>query len=247
MSDEDKYSLLRKILRALGLSPEAVDELMKRVAELLFDRKGKPADQFPYHLRDDFLSAAEHSFYLVLNRAVGDWAVICPKVSLSDVFFAKASEYGQRLAYTNRIDRKHIDFLLCDPQTVRPLVGIELDDKSHRRKDRQERDRFVEEVFRAAKLPLVRMSVQRSYDVRELGALLRQHARLGDGKASVRQGPVERVVAETGIPTCPKCGSPMVLRTAKRGSKPGSQFWGCPNYPRCHGVRQCESVSGSAE
>jgi len=247
MSDEDKYSLLRKIFRALGLSPEAVDELIKRVAELLFDRKGKPADQFPYHLRDDFLSAAEHSFYLVLNRAVGDWAVICPKVSLSDVSFAKASEYGQRLAYTNRIDRKHIDFLLCDPQTVRPLVGIELDDKSHRRKDRQERDRFVEEVFRAAKLPLVRISVQRTYNVDELGALLLQHARQGDAQAGVRQGSTERTVAETGIPACPKCGSPMVLRTAKRGSHPGTQFWGCPNYPRCRGVRQYESVSQSEE
>jgi len=247
MGDEGKFSLLRKILGALGLSPEAVDELIRRVADLLSDRKGKLADEFPYHLRDDFLSAAEHNFYLVLNRAVSDWAVICPKVSLSDVFFAKASEYGRRLAYTNKIDRKHIDFLLCDPQTVRPLVGIELDDKSHRRKDRQERDRFVEEVFRVAKLPLVRIPVQRTYNVDELGALLRQYAGLGDAQASVRQGPIEREMAETGIPTCPKCGSQMVLRTAKRGSRSGTQFWGCSNYPRCRGVQQYESVSQSAE
>jgi len=183
----------------------------------------------------------------VFNRAVSDWAVICPKVSLGDLFFAKGSEYGQRMAYTNKIDRKHIDFLLCDPQTVRPLVGIELDDKSHRRKDRQERDRFVEGVFRAAKLPLVRISVQRAYNVGELGVLLRQRVGLGDAQAGVCQGPIERVAAETGIPACPKCGSSMVLRTAKRGSKIGSQFWGCPNYPRCRGVRQYESVSQSAD
>jgi restriction system protein len=32
---------------------------------------------------------------------------------------------------------------------------------------------------------------------------------------------------------CPKCGSAMVRRTAKRGSNAGGQFWGCSTYPRC--------------
>ena len=32
---------------------------------------------------------------------------------------------------------------------------------------------------------------------------------------------------------CPKCGSSMVLRTAKRGANAGKQFWGCSAYPRC--------------
>lgn len=40
-------------------------------------------------------------------------------------------------------------------------------------------------------------------------------------------------------PACPRCGSPMVLRTAKRGLNAGSQFRGCPRYPVCQGVRQC--------
>lgn len=34
-------------------------------------------------------------------------------------------------------------------------------------------------------------------------------------------------------PVCSACGSPMILRTAKRGSNAGSQFWGCSGYPRC--------------
>jgi restriction system protein len=32
---------------------------------------------------------------------------------------------------------------------------------------------------------------------------------------------------------CPRCESELVLRTAGRGSRTGSQFWGCSNYPRC--------------
>lgn len=38
------------------------------------------------------------------------------------------------------------------------------------------------------------------------------------------------------IPTCPRCGNPMVLRTAKRGAKAGKSFWGCSTYPACTGT-----------
>jgi restriction system protein len=41
-------------------------------------------------------------------------------------------------------------------------------------------------------------------------------------------------------PTCPKCGSPMVVRTAGRGPNAGSKFWGCSTYPRCKGTRPAE-------
>jgi len=56
----------------------------------------------------------------------------------------------------NRIDRKHVDFLLCDPATMRPLLGVELDDASHQRRDREQRDRLMEQAFAAAELPLAR-------------------------------------------------------------------------------------------
>jgi restriction system protein len=32
---------------------------------------------------------------------------------------------------------------------------------------------------------------------------------------------------------CPKCEHELGLRTAKKGAKLGSQFWGCSNFPRC--------------
>jgi predicted RNA-binding Zn-ribbon protein involved in translation (DUF1610 family) len=39
------------------------------------------------------------------------------------------------------------------------------------------------------------------------------------------------------VPICPKCGAEMVLRTAKKGKKIGSQFWGCSTFPKCDGTR----------
>jgi len=38
------------------------------------------------------------------------------------------------------------------------------------------------------------------------------------------------------IPPCPRCGKPMVLRTAKSGPNAGLQFWGCCDYPDCKGA-----------
>ena len=46
-------------------------------------------------------------------------------------------------------------------------------------------------------------------------------------------------------PTCAACGKLMVLRTARKGGRAGSQFWGCSGYPECKGTRAVNSSDGS--
>jgi hypothetical protein len=149
----------------------------------------------------------------------------------------------------NRIDRKPVDFLLCNPKTMRPLLGIELDDASHQRRDRERRDLFVEQAFAAAKLPLARVAVQAEYNARELGVYLREQttspattppALATPPAAAPSPAPPAVAAAPSGnVPLCPNCGSPMVLRVvAKEGPQKGKHFWGCPNYPKCHGMRR---------
>ena len=41
--------------------------------------------------------------------------------------------------------------------------------------------------------------------------------------------------------SCPKCGSQMVRRVARKGSNSGNAFWGCPRYPSCKGVKGISS------
>jgi hypothetical protein len=155
MTSQEKFSLLRSILQTLGLSKEAVDDIVERITDWLSskdDDKSPTEIKYPYFVRDDFLTPAELNFYRVLKSAVSDQALIFTKVNLGDLFYAKSSDYGEYRTYTNKIDRKHVDFILCDPATVQPILGIELDDKSHQRQDRQERDEFVENIFACAKL-----------------------------------------------------------------------------------------------
>lgn len=36
---------------------------------------------------------------------------------------------------------------------------------------------------------------------------------------------------------CPRCGSKLVLRTAKKGSNAGNLFYGCSNFPKCRYIQ----------
>lgn len=47
-------------------------------------------------------------------------------------------------------------------------------------------------------------------------------------------------VEDAPVVTCPRCGAPMVLRTAKRGARAGKQFYGCSTYPHCRGIVNLE-------
>jgi very-short-patch-repair endonuclease len=239
MQSQEKFSLLRSILRMLGLSADAVDDIVDRIVDFLSDKDEKAASslEYPYHLRDSFLSPAEHSFYLVLKNATAESMLVCPKVALGDLFYASSKDASKYRIYTNKIDRKHVDFLLCDPKTVRPLLGVELDDRSHKRDDRRTRDEFVDRVFAAAHLPLLRIPTKQGYSLSELTAAIKE--RIGGKEPhSFGVNPADTEVEQTS--RCPKCGSPMVLRTAKSGPNQGKQFWGCTNYPRCNGVVKYE-------
>lgn len=48
-------------------------------------------------------------------------------------------------------------------------------------------------------------------------------------------------------PTCPRCGRQMVRRTAQIGAHAGSEFWGCPSYPKCKGIRPIPSPARHAD
>lgn len=205
---------------------------------------GREPGAMPYHVRADFLSPAELSFYHVLRLDAGDWAVVCPKVGLGEIFFARTGQYRQNRTWMNRIDQKHVDFLLCDPKTMQPLLGVELDDASHRRPDRQKRDMFVERAFAAARLPLTRVAVQAKYDARELSAYLREKVATAATPSTAEVRPMAGPPAGGEVPLCPNCGSPMVVRLAKEGAHRGERFWGCPRFPKCRGMRLIEGAPG---
>ena len=57
--------------------------------------------------------------------------------------------------------------------------------------------------------------------------------KLSLGIVNVPQRKTEPEKTETSNKVCPKCGKPLVLRTAKKGENAGNQFWGCSGFPKC--------------
>jgi hypothetical protein len=188
------------------------------------------AQALPYRLRDDFLSSAEFSFYKVLASLLGARWTVQSKVRLADIFFV--ARPNENIAFFNQIAQKHLDFLVCDSASMKPVFGIELDDSSHKRGSRQVRDEFVENVCKAASLPLLRVPVQREYNSREIAAQVVPILKANVETPAPQSQPVVEKTADS-TPICPKCDIPMVLRTVAQGDHKGKHFYGCPNYPRC--------------
>ncbi|KAF0107775.1 MAG: DNA topoisomerase type IA zn finger domain-containing protein [Anaerolineaceae bacterium] len=195
--------------------------------------KQENIDQFPYRLKDSILSPAESSFYHILKQMAGNYLVIFPQITLATILFV--TDKSEYYTHYNKIDRKRVDYLLCDAKTLHPVLAIELDDASHQQKNRIDRDKFVESVLTAANLPFVRIPVRQSYNLEELGILFKNALQRQAGKDDA--GGKTRETAKTGgPPMCPKCGVPMVMRTTQRGDRIGEKFWGCPNFPDCRMV-----------
>lgn len=46
---------------------------------------------------------------------------------------------------------------------------------------------------------------------------------------------------------CPRCGANLVLRTAKKGYKVGTKFYGCSNYPKCRFIKNINQTKSDAD
>ena len=67
-----------------------------------------------------------------------------------------------------RIRGYHVDFVLCEPETTRPVLVIELDDRRHHEGTRRERDAFKDEALAAADMPVYRVRARQAYEAVEL-------------------------------------------------------------------------------
>ena len=130
----------------------------------------------PYEPAKALMTDAELNFYRQLMRIVPPGMLVFSKVRIADIIVVKDSIKGKgRAKHFNPIAAKHFDFVLVDDKKMHILGAIELNDSSHNRKDRQERDAFVRKVMTAAGLPLFEVKASRKYKLdalrRDLQAL----------------------------------------------------------------------------
>lgn len=104
------------------------------------------------------LTKNEWAFYKGIKQVCNENNLhIISKVRLADLVEVKKEiEYKDKQKYFNKIKNKHIDFVLCNPDNLAVIALVELDDKSHERKDRIERDNFVNKLCEEVGYKLIR-------------------------------------------------------------------------------------------
>ena len=91
----------------------------------------------------------------MLYRVAGDRYYIFPQVHLSALFKNETVGRYHKLAF-QIINRRSVDYVLCDKTTLEPAYAVELDDPTHDKPERIKRDNDVNQLFAQHNLPLIR-------------------------------------------------------------------------------------------
>lgn len=172
----------------------------------------QPRGNLPYTRIPHLLTAAESDFFTVLLDATPSNLVVFAQVRLASL--VEVQQWARR-DKTNwyKIQAKCVDFVLCEARTYAPRLVVELDDRSHDRPDRRERDAFVDSVLASAGLPILHVRWQRHYDP---AALTQQVAgALGLG-AQPAPAPLSIPTVPPEILASPPAAQPAVQATMRR-------------------------------
>ena len=133
---------------------------------------GAEKPKYEYRKKQFFMTRSEHEFYDTLVSAVGNDYYIFAQAHLPTLVDHKIRGQDWRAALAH-INRKSVDFVLCDKQYISPKLAIELDDSSHERPDRRERDEEVERILKYAGVPLLRFHNHINLNTTEIATQIR--------------------------------------------------------------------------
>ncbi len=141
--------------------------ILLKIAITFFEKR-KNQDVL-YIKKDSVLTESERDFFIVLKKIIGDDFLILSQVSLLEILaIPKGLNRNQHYSAKNKIQAKHIDFLLCEKESTRPLLVIELDGSSHEKPNRIQRDDFLKDALASAGLPFLQVQRSSRYDEMEL-------------------------------------------------------------------------------
>ena len=201
------------------------------LAVLLF-RRGNDSTIIPVQSisKDDIpslLTQPELACFNTLKTVAGNEFYIMAKVSLSDIAVVKKGVDQARLKKAAKRGKRHIDFILCNKETLAVVCAIELEDAATAASGKKESRSaaLLEEVG----VMVFHMPVKTSYSIPEMQQALTPYLK---GKQPSPDEMVATVSMEA-FRSCKTCKSRMVLKRAKSGKYKGVLFWVCSSYPKC--------------
>jgi hypothetical protein len=173
------------------------------------------------------LTQPELACFNTLKTVAGNEFYIMAKVSLSDIAVVKKGVNQARLKKAAKQGKRHIDFILCNTETLAVICAIELENAATAASGKKESHSadLLEEVG----VMVFHMPVKTSYSVPEMQQALTPYLK------GHQPSPDEMVatVSMEAFRSCKACKARMVLKRAKSGKYKGVLFWVCSSYPKC--------------
>lgn len=117
-----------------------------------------------YEKKEYLMTTKEYKFYRLLKPICNRYNLnIFSQVSLYAIVKPKTKDYNA----LNKIKSKSIDFVITDTNCKIKLC-IELDDPTHIRADRQERDNFIKKLFEQTNINFIQIPVQSYYNMQQI-------------------------------------------------------------------------------
>jgi len=115
----------------------------------------------PFYLKQRVLDDREQALFINLKKQLENKYIVLSKVRIEDFVGVKNDNLkkNEHFGLRNRIKSRHVDFLICDLSTTKPLLAIELDGTSHKRYDRKERDRMLNKIYDDVNLRYIHIKV----------------------------------------------------------------------------------------
>lgn len=120
---------------------------------------------FPYQ-KKYLLTKNEWYFYKKIKPICEKYNLhIISKVRLADIVDVKSNlNKSEQQIYFNKIQNKHVDFILCNPENLAIVALIELDDSSHKNQNRIERDEFLNNLCEKVDYKLIRITNMNDFE-----------------------------------------------------------------------------------
>lgn len=113
--------------------------------------------QYRYYAKPYVMTSRENECFKILNEIFSSKWFVVPQVHLSALLDYRVKGQNWNAAFRH-INGKSVDFVLIGKESYKVICAIELDDSTHIKPDRIERDVEIERMFKEARIPLARIS-----------------------------------------------------------------------------------------
>ena len=102
------------------------------------------------------MTNAEKQYFFTLQQTYGSQYFIFPQINLDKL--VQVTDKNNYYKFFNKVNRKSVDFVIVDKNTLETVKVIELDDWTHKWGSRKLRDSKVNKLFEKVNIPIEHIS-----------------------------------------------------------------------------------------